>query len=121
MVEKLLKGAGISYKLIDEDTDFKLIKINSKMHLFYLHDKGNKFLMARDFFDYLDGNSLPYSILCRDDSSGKLFYLKLNKNINWIKSCFESCDKDAIFLGKQVLNAQITESDLCCELKKLTK
>ena len=47
-----------------------------------------------------------------------LYFLKLNKNVNWVKSCFETCDKDAIYLGKQVLNSRITENDLIKELKK---
>ncbi len=119
MIEKILKSEKIPYKLIDEDDNFKLVKINSKLHLFYLHNKGNQFLMERDFFDYLDSNTIPYSILCQDDNNGKYYYLKLNKKVNWIKSCFETCDKDEIYLGKQVLNAQITESTLRTELKKI--
>lgn len=119
MIEKILNDEKISYKLIDEDQGFKLIKINSKMHIFYMASKGNRFLMERDFFDYLDGNSIPYSILCHDISANKFYYLKLNKKVNWIKSCFATCDKDAIYLGKNVLNELITEEALRNELKKI--
>ena len=45
-------------------------------------------------------------------------YLKLNKKANWVKSCFDTCDKDVIYLGKQVLNSKVTETDLIKELKK---
>ena len=47
-----------------------------------------------------------------------MYYIKLNKNVNWIKSCFETCDKDAIYLGKQVLNAEVSEEILRKELKR---
>ena len=50
----------IPYKLIDEDKGLKIVKVNGKLHILYLYGKGNKFLMERDFFDYLDGNAIPY-------------------------------------------------------------
>lgn len=36
MIEKILIEERIPYKVIDEDKGCKLIKINSKMHLFYI-------------------------------------------------------------------------------------
>ena len=41
----------IPYKVIDEDKGYKLIKINSKMHLFYMNSRSSQFMMERDFFD----------------------------------------------------------------------
>lgn len=35
--------------------------------------KGNQFLMERDLFEYLDGNSIPYSILCHDISKNAIY------------------------------------------------
>ena len=58
--------------------------------MLYIHNKGNQFQVERDFFEYIDGNSIPYVILC----------------------------KDVIYLGKQVLNSKVTETDLIKELKK---
>ncbi|WP_278697703.1 hypothetical protein [Anaerobutyricum hallii] len=118
MIERILKSENIPYKLIDEDKGLKIVKVNGKLHILYLYGKGNKFLMERDFFDYLDSNAIPYSVLCNDTISGKMYYIKLNKNVNWIKSCFETCDKDAIYLGKQVLNVEISEETLRKELKR---
>ena len=71
----------IPYKVIDEDKGYKLIKINSKMHLFYMNSRSSQFMMERDFFDYLDGNSIPYVILCHDTSKNIFYYLKLNKKV----------------------------------------
>lgn len=45
-------------------------------------------------------------------------YLKLNKKSNWIKSCFQTCDKESIYLGKQVLNSRLDEKELRKVLKK---
>lgn len=118
MVEHLLKKEGISYKLIDDDDNFKLLKINSKIHMFYMFQKGNKFLLDRDFFDYLDGNSIPYCILCHDTLNEKMYYLKLNKSTNWVKSCFETCDKDGLYLGKNVMKYPVSIPQLQAELKK---
>lgn len=112
MIEKILKQEKIPYKVIDEEKKYKLIKINSKMHLLYLKSKGNQFLMTRDLFDYLDGNSIPYNILCHNMSKDLFYYLRLNKKINWIKSCFETCDKESIYLGKQVMNTEISKIEL---------
>lgn len=119
MIEKILIQEKIPYKVIDEDKGYKLIKVNFQMHLFYMNNRGNQFLMERDFFDYLDGNSISYAILCHDISKNIYYYLKLDKNVNWIKSCFETCDKESIYLGKQVLNSRISETELCKVLNKI--
>lgn len=118
MIEKILMDVNVPYKVIDEDTGIKLLKVNTKIHILYMYGKGNVFLLERDFFEYMDGNSIPYSILCYDESAKKMYYLKLNKNANWVKSCFNTCDKDAIYLGKELLKAQISEISLINELVK---
>ena len=41
------------------------------------------------------------------------------KIMHWIKSCFETCDKESIYLGKQVLNARINEKELYRTLRTL--
>ena len=121
MIEKILKINKIPYKLIDEDSDFKLVKVNSKIHILYLFGKGNRFLMERDYFEYLDGNTIPYSILCHDITNNKMYYLKLNKNANWVKSCFETCEKDCIYLGKEIFRSLISDNVLRTELLKYYK
>ncbi len=49
--------------------------------MLYIHNKGNQFQVERDFFEYIDGNSIPYVILCEDDNTHVLYYLKLNKRL----------------------------------------
>ena len=43
----------------------------------------------------------------------------INKKVNWVKSCFATCDKDELFLGKNVLNARITQEQFVEEMKKI--
>lgn len=112
------RSLGNAMWLTNLDNDRTIIKINGKLHMLYIHNKGNQFQVERDFFEYIDGNSIPYVILCEDDNTHVLYYLKLNKKANWVKSCFDTCDKDVIYLGKQVLNSKVTEIDLIKELKK---
>ena len=110
----------IPYKVIDEDKGYKLIKINSKMHLFYMNSRSSQFMMERDFFDYLDGNSIPYAILCHDTSKNIFYYLKLNKKSKiGLNHVLKLCDKESIYLGKQVLNARINEKELYRTLRTL--
>ena len=116
-IEELLKS--IDYKVIDEDDDFKIFKIAAKRHMLYLERKDNVFSLERDLFDYLDNNNLPYSLLLHDKSKNKYYYLDLSKGINWIRSCFNTCTKDQIYLGKQVLNNLIDEKALIEKLKKI--
>ena len=119
MIERIFAQEKIEYKKIDEENGTKLYKINSKCYLLYLKEKGNQFALNRDFFEYLDSNSLPYKILLHDVQKDKFYYLELRKNNNWIKSCFNTCNKDKIYLGKQVLNYPIDVTNLRLKLKKI--
>lgn len=119
MIENILKKSNVEYKVIDSEGNTSIIKINGKMHMLYIHNRGNQFQVERDFFEYIDGNSIPYVILCEDDNTHILYFLKLNKNVNWVKSCFETCDKESIYLGKQVLNSKVTEDELIKMLKNV--
>jgi hypothetical protein len=103
-VEKLFKDIKIEFKLLDSESIYKVYKIGEKKNLLVINNKNNQFKLSRDWFDYLDFNSLPYSILLLSQFNDEMYYLELNKEHNWVKSCFESCDKEEIFLGKQVLN-----------------
>ena len=109
----------INYKIIDEDDDFTILKIADKRHILYLERKNNIFCLDRDLFEYLDNNKLPYSLLLYDKSNDKYYYLELDKKVNWIKSCFNTCTKDQIHLGKQVLNYQIQVTSLVQKLQKI--
>lgn len=116
-IEDIMKK--IDYKVIDEDENFKIFKIAAKRHILFLERKDNVFCLERDLFEYLDSNKLPYSLLLHDKSNDKYYYIELAKEVNWIKSCFNTCTKDKIYLGKQVLNAQIQVPQLIQKLSKI--
>lgn len=117
-IEKLLEDVGLDFKLIDEEKNIKIFKIPNKLLMCFISQKGNKFLFERDIFDYLNGNPLSYCLLLEDNLQSKYYYIPLRKDVNWLKSCFEGCNKDCIFLGKQVLNSQISSDELKKTLKK---
>lgn len=117
-IEKILQEIEVDFKVIDEENNMKMIKIPNKLQICIIEQKGNQFMFERDIFEYLDSNSLPYSLLLQDITQNKYYYLHFRKKINWVKACFDGCDKDKIFLGKQVLNSQISLVDLKKELIK---
>ncbi|MCH1950936.1 hypothetical protein MCJ35_17160 [Enterocloster sp. OA13] len=109
----------IDCKIIDEDDGFRIYKVGGRKHLLYLECKDGSFIMERDIFEYLDGNKLPYSVLLYNISKEQLYYIDLPKENNWVKSCFMTCDKEKIFLGKQVLNSRIDIKELVAKIKKI--
>ncbi|MGF7017745.1 hypothetical protein M2145_001502 [Lachnospiraceae bacterium PF1-21] len=111
--------AEINYKVMDEIDKVAILKVNNKKMIFCMENKDNVFVMDRDYFDYLDLNSLPYSLLLYESTRKKYYYIELSKSHNWVKACFESCEKDKIYLGKQVLNAEIDINQLRKEMKKI--
>ncbi len=115
-LEELLKKLHIEYKKMDHEGNYTIYKLNENKNLLLIENSNNQFKLSRDWFDYLDFNSLPYAILLMDKAEGVLYYLSLEKKVNWVKSCFETCDKDELFLGKQILNSKISVEDLCKKL-----
>lgn len=117
-IENLLQEIGLDFKVIDEENNMKIIKIPTKLQICVISQKGTQFLFEREIFEYLDNNSLPYCLLLQDTSQNKYFYLPLRKEVNWVKSCFDGCNKDKIFLGKQVLNAQTSVEEIKRQLSR---
>lgn len=110
----------LNMKIIDEDENWIIFKIASNMHIFYLQSKNNQFIVERDLFEYLDSNKLPYSFLLYDSTSRKYYFLDLARKNNWVKSCFDTCNKDEIFLGKQVLNNGVNLEWFINYIKKIS-
>ncbi|MEF9939633.1 MAG: hypothetical protein RR768_05890 [Clostridium sp.] len=116
-IDKIMSG--IDYKIIDENDDFRIYKVAGKKHILYMDSKDGSFIMERDIFEYLDGNKLPYSIVMCNTSKAQFYCIDLPKENSWVKSCFMSCDKEKIFLGKQVLNNRIDKQELVTKIKKI--
>lgn len=111
-VEKILLNSGIDFKVIDEEDDYSILKVANKLNLLQLTSKNDMFLLDRDLFDYLDFNQLPYALLLLNTEKERWYFLQLRKKSNWIKSSFASCDKQEIFLGKQVLNSKVRVEEI---------
>lgn len=109
-----------SCKIIDEDKNWIMYKFLHR-NIYYLENNSSDFIMDRECFEYLDFNKFPYSIILYNKMKKRYFYLDLKKEFNWVKSCFESCDKEKIHLGKQVLNYEISEENLKKKIGILSK
>lgn len=111
-IEKILNKCNISYKVIDAESNYKILKIENRLNILQLTCENDIFELERDLFDYLDLNKLPYGLLLFNDTKNQWYLLRLKKENNWIKSCFATCDKESIYLGKQVLNSKVTEEEI---------
>ena len=72
----------------------------------YIRNKTNAFKFPRELFYYLDNYKLPYTLLLEDTKERKVYFLEFKCENNWLSSSFHRCDKEELFLGKQVLNYQ---------------
>lgn len=102
----------LNIKVIDEDYNWSIFKLGTQMHILYLESNSNQFIMDRDLYEYLDSNSLPYSLLLYNKKSKQYFCIDIKKGHNWIKVCFDNCDKESLFLGKQIMNYPIKENEI---------
>ncbi|MEG1669159.1 hypothetical protein [Chryseobacterium sp.] len=119
LLTKLLQNNNVPFKLIDTNGKIKIFKILNKLNICFVTERGNQFQLDRDTFDYLNENSIPYWLLLHDTALQKLYLLVLKQENNWVKSCFEGCDKGKIYLGKQVLNSAISNEDFVNKVKEL--
>lgn len=111
-IQTILESIGLTFKVIDESRTMEIINLPKKLHICFISQPSNQFIIDRETFEYLDLNSLPYCFLLHDSTQHKYYLLELKKENNWVKSCFNSCAKEQIYLGKQVLNAQIEYEEL---------
>ena len=119
LVMDILEENAIAYKIVDESKNLKMIKIPDRVHICYMQEKGNQFQMDREIFEYLDANTIPYWLVLNDTIAKKHYLIVLKKENNWVKSCFIGCNKNKIFLGKQVLNYVVSNEDLKKKIKTL--
>ena len=47
MIKNILDKNNIAYKIIDEEGNTELLKINNKLHMLYIHNRGNRFQMEQ--------------------------------------------------------------------------
>lgn len=118
---EFLKSLNITYKEIEYSDDITIYKLNNSHNLVVCLSKDSTFKIERDLFFYLDNQSIGYSFLLINISDEKYFFLEYNKISRWIKSSFESCEKDVIYFGKIVLQNRISINELTNKIGKIAK
>lgn len=86
-IEKILKKIEFNFKIIDEINNIKIIKIPTKLHICFIMQNGNQFILDRDTFDYLTANSLPYCLIMQDTTQNKYYFLQLGVTPTLGKFC----------------------------------
>ncbi len=118
-LKKELTRNDIDYRFEEYDYDVYLYKIAGKINLVHMIGKTNIFSLDRDLFYYLDNQKLPYYFLLEETEDANYYFLEFVKKINWLSSCFNSCDKESLFFGKQVLNNRINKLDIIKRIKRI--
>ena len=67
----------------------------------------------------LEKELLDYDFCLIDNSKNQLYYMKIKEPNNFIRNAFDHTEKDEIFLGKEILQNRITETDLISKIKNI--
>lgn len=106
-IYELLDKNGISYTKINVKKGMNMFKIGNTNVLFKVNNN-NQFSLQRDVFRILESNCDFYALLLLNSVGKTYYFLDFKNKNNWLKGCFESCDKKEIRLGKIVLNEKST-------------
>ena len=109
----------INYKRIAVGKNINLFNVG-KTNVAFMINNGNVFKMTRKTYEILTSNCEDLFIVLLDSKNKKYYAIKLKLN-NWLTSGFKNCDKNELFLGKQVLNYPTTLNRVITELKKMSK
>ena len=117
-IEELLKKNEIDFSVIEKSKSIQQIRIADTNVMIWINE-GNVFKFKRCLFEKLENNCSQYALMLFDKNNKKYYFIKFVEKNNWLSSGFYSCDKNEIFLGKQVLNYETTLPKILAELKKL--
>ena len=73
--------------------------------------KDNIFSISRKCFNIIDGELLPYSVILVDNKDN-IYYYDIKEPNNVLRKAFDSCNKELIFFGKEILNKKIETNEL---------
>ncbi len=79
----------------------------------------NVFSLDRDLFYFLDNQKKPYGFILNAVKENRIYFLEFNKKINWLSMCFNSCDKENLYFGKQILNNISDYSKIISRIQKI--
>lgn len=107
----------INYKRVKAEKNMILYKIGEMNVMVWIND-GNSFKMKKSWFEILEGDCNQYSLFLCDKKNKQYYYIKFPNKNNWLSGSFKNCDKEELFLGKQVLNYSSTITKLLIDLKR---
>ncbi len=116
-ITDVLKKYDIEHTVIAKTNQTIFLRLKSKTVLFWINE-GNAFKMKRKWFELLQKEEKKYALVLCDKVNKKYYYLKFNEENNWLQNSFDNCDKDELFLGKQVLNELTTLNRIMMDIKK---
>lgn len=113
-----LKSNNIEY-VLKRIKNVDVYNIDDEKMLVVINSNSNVFSIDRSTFEVIDDELLPYAFCLVDKSKGKMYYQKVNEPNNFLRSAFDSTDKDLIYFGKKVLNYVIDENGLIAEIGRI--
>lgn len=117
-IQELLKSNDIFFTVKYKEKNTLLLDISNYSVLVLLNNSSS-FKMKRSLFEEMIKISEKQIYILIDNTSKKYYFMKFPKANNWLSSGFYNCDKQELFLGKQVLNYQKSLSNIMSELKNI--
>lgn len=115
-VEEIFKQKDIVYEMIYMEKKVKIFSLKTKNIMFWLNDS-NIYEMKRVWFDLLSQKD-KYALVLWDACKKSYYYIKFDGKNNWLSNSFSCCDKQELFLGKQILNYKAGLSQIIIDTKK---
>lgn len=119
-IYELLDKYEIKYKNLSSEKSINIFSVGNLNVLFWIND-GNVFKMKRKWMEQLSDNCVEYALFLLDKKTKKYYYVKFENKNNWLSGSFINCDKEELFLGKQILNYPSTITKFVSDMKKYDK
>lgn len=115
-IGELLTKHDIKFIPMKKIDNINMLKIGDSGVLVWFNNS-NTFKLKRKVHDEFSKISNKQVYLLIDTLNKKYYYMKFPTTRNWLTEGFYNCDKNEIFLGKQVMNYSRTLTQVIAELK----
>lgn len=116
-IYELLDKYEIKSNKIKNDKNANIFSVG-EINVLFLINNSNAFKIKREWFNALSDKCNKYALFLFDKKDKKYYFIKFMKKNNWLSGSFIDCDKDELFLGKQVLNYTSSIGKFITEMKK---
>lgn len=113
----LLEKHEIKCKRISGEKNINIFSVGKLNVIFWIND-GNVFKMRRKWMEQLSNKCDEYALFLFDKKAKKYYYVKFRNKNNWLNVSYINCDKEELFLGKQILNYPSTIAKFIADVKK---